>query len=268
MLTSALTREVPDADSIAAPWIELQRWLELDAPYDVAIPFRAAILDAYRKRLKDNETIQLRIRRDVHGLLSAIEASAILHKAQRNRAGQGRIIATLEDYAHAHGAFDGGLAHLYKVLTPETALAVVKAAEAMGASKDVGIKIPGRALQRQLGISSKGTTADRLFDAVERGFLILIEKEKGYGKTSPREFKLGRTSEDIEEEMRAAPPSVFPTLRQVEDAMNFPDGAEEAGKCAVCGRPGAQLCAFGERTTWLHRECQSAFIAAQERSQQ
>jgi hypothetical protein len=225
----------------------------------VVIPFRSAILTAFMKRLKDDETIQLRIRRDVHGLLTAVTASSIVHKAQRKRDAAGRIVATLDDYAHAHDAFDQGLAHLYKVQTPETALAVVTAVEAMGATATNAVKVTGRALKAKLGISSKGAATDRLNDAIERGFIVLEEKEGGYGATTARKYTIGQSSADIEAEMKAKPPGVFPTPDEVKQATE-----EETALCAVCGRPGASFCAWGDRTASLHLECQVAFIAHEE----
>jgi hypothetical protein len=97
--------------------------------------------------------------------------SAILHKAQRQTDSVGRIVATLDDYRHAHEAFDGGLGRLYKVKTPETALAVVKAVEAMGATQEKGVKVSVTGLMDKLGITGRGTANDRLRDAEERGFL-------------------------------------------------------------------------------------------------
>jgi hypothetical protein len=38
-------------------------------------------------------------------------------------------------------------------------------------------------------------------------------------------------------------------------------GASEL--CAVCGRSGGDFCAWGDRTAWLHRDCQAAFIEAE-----
>jgi hypothetical protein len=72
------------------------------------------------------------MRRDIHGFLTAIRTSAILHKAQREKDEKGRIIATLDDHQHAHEAFDPGLAALYKTAPPVTTIAVVRAIEAMG----------------------------------------------------------------------------------------------------------------------------------------
>ena len=90
VLTDILSNEDRDVDKAEIEkWLDFQSWLELDAPYDVIIPFREAILAAYQRRLADNEahggrpSIQLRIRRDIHGFLTAIMTSAILHKARR-----------------------------------------------------------------------------------------------------------------------------------------------------------------------------------------
>ena len=71
-------------------WLNLQRWLELDAPYDVAVPFAAAIYDAYKKLINSlPSALQVRMRRDITGLLAAVKASAVLHKAQRQTDDEG-----------------------------------------------------------------------------------------------------------------------------------------------------------------------------------
>jgi hypothetical protein len=41
------------------------------------------------------------------------------------------------------------------------------------------------------------------------------------------------------------------------------EASEESDICAVCGRPGAHFCAYGDTTAWLHAECQAAFVAAE-----
>ena len=174
-------------DEEIEPWLDLQRWLAIEAPYEVAVPFRWAIKEAFDERLKqaerrgENPKIQLRLRRDVHGMLTAIKTSAILHKAQREKDARGRIVATIADYRHAHEAFDEGLAHLYKTKTPETALAVVKAIEDMGATDAIGVRVTVSALMLRLGISGRGAAADRLKDAQDRGFIELVDRLSGYG---------------------------------------------------------------------------------------
>ena len=199
-------------------WLDFQRWLEKDAPYDVVIPFRAAILAAFNELRDEMRTVPLRIRRDVNALIIAIETSAILHKAQLEKDTMGRIVATLDDYRHAHEAFDAGLATLYQTKIPETALAVVRAAEALGATKEKGVKITVSALMKKLGINGRGVANSRLWDAEDRGFLNLVDLGKGHGKTSPRVYELGKTSAEVAEliESGSTGQCVFPSVEEVE----------------------------------------------------
>jgi hypothetical protein len=213
-------RSVDKAD--VARWLDFQRWLELNAPYDVVIPFSADILAAFKKRLAEIEArrerprVKLRIRRDIHGFLTAIKTSAILHKAQRKIDSSGHIVASLDDYRHAHQAFDGGLGRLYKIKTPETALAVVRAVEAMGATRDAGVKVSVTNLMDKLGITGRGTAYGRLRDAEERGFLKLVETEAEYGRTSPRVYLIGRSSEEIAKDSATGETlGVFPSTDEV-----------------------------------------------------
>jgi hypothetical protein len=213
-------RSVENAE--VARWLDFQRWLELDAPYDVVIPFSGDILAAFKHRLAEFEArgeqprVKLRIRRDIHGFLTAIKTSAILHKAQRKIDSSRRILASLDDYRHAHEAFDGGLGRLYKIKTPETALAVVRAVEAMGATRDAGIKVSVTNLMDKLGITGRGTANDRLRDAEERGFLKLVETAADYGRTSARVYKIDRSSEEIAKNLATGQtPGVFPLPNEV-----------------------------------------------------
>jgi hypothetical protein len=116
---------------------------------------------------------------------------------QRKTDSKGRVVANLDDYQHAHEAFDGGLGRLHKIKTPETALAVVRAIETMGATKDKGVKVSVTDLMDKLGISGRGTANDRLRDAEERGFLKPVDPAAEYGRTSGRAYKIGRSSEEI-----------------------------------------------------------------------
>jgi hypothetical protein len=90
--------------------------------------------------------------------------------------------------SHAYEAFDEDLARLYKVKTPETALAVVRAIEEMGATEWDGVKVTVSALMLKPGVTGRGATADRLKDAEDRGFIKLVEKTSGYGRTTPHEY--------------------------------------------------------------------------------
>ncbi len=89
-------------------WVDFQRWLAIDAPYDVSIPFAEAIFKAWDELAKEFPAdMPLRTRRDAPALKAAIEASAVLHKAQRKKDAAGRIIAETADYAAAQPSTRG-----------------------------------------------------------------------------------------------------------------------------------------------------------------
>jgi hypothetical protein len=168
----------------------------------------------------EKPNVQLRLRRDIQGFLTAIKTSAILHKANREMDESGRIVATIDDYRYAHEAFDEGLARLYKIKTPETALAVVRAVESVGATPTFGVKVTVSALMAKLGITGRGAASDRLRDATDRGFLKLVEPAGGYGRTSARLYEIAKSSEEIARDTaERATPCVFPSPDEVENEI-------------------------------------------------
>ena len=86
-----------DAPADLAVWHDLQRWIAL-GPNDAVIPFAPQIAKAI-------DPLMVRFRRDVGALLSFIKASALLHQAQRQKDAQGRVVATVTDYALAYPIF-------------------------------------------------------------------------------------------------------------------------------------------------------------------
>lgn len=81
-------------------WRALQTWLRL-GDNKVVIPFGDALADKIA-------TGQLRTRRDAASVRALIEASALLHQAQRDRDGDA-IVATLDDYTWVEAATSPGL---------------------------------------------------------------------------------------------------------------------------------------------------------------
>jgi hypothetical protein len=230
VLAAALTDDEDDKEVRAEidRWLDYQRWIALDAPYDVVIPFRRAILRAILARQKAAEErgekpkFRLRIRRDIHGFLTAIQTSAILHKAQREKDERGRIVATIDDYRSAHEAFDPGLASLYKIVSPLTTIAVVRAIEEMGATTSKAVKVTVTTLMEKLGITGRGVANERLHDAEERGYIELVDKAGGYGKTTPREYKIIKYAVEIENEIKTqSAPGVFPSPEAVEAELKI-----------------------------------------------
>ena len=84
------------------PWHALQTWLETAGCRQVVIPF-APIL----ARLCDARAV--RLRRDMNKVFTLVRTHAMLHQQTRERDDQGRIVATLADYAAAHSLVLYGL---------------------------------------------------------------------------------------------------------------------------------------------------------------
>jgi hypothetical protein len=83
------------ADDLAAPdlsrWHALQVWLT-SSEHRVAIPYAHTLADLV-------PPVAVRLRRDFRAVLSLLRSHAILHQASRARDADGKVIATLEDYA-------------------------------------------------------------------------------------------------------------------------------------------------------------------------
>jgi hypothetical protein len=197
-----------------SPWIDFQLWLELDAPYQVDIPFTEAISEAFDQwRPKFLEGASMRMRRDINSFLTIIKTSAVLHKAQRKAAENGAVvtvIADIADYEAAYNAFDLGLASVHGEVS-EKVIAVVEAVEGMmseGADDDLhpgSVKVTLRDLAKRLRVASISTAKARRDEAVDYGAIEYDDAATGQG--GARFFRVAMKSEDL----RAKPSSgVFP----------------------------------------------------------
>ena len=88
---AALAEEAGEAGPNFEPWHALQVWLE-GAEHRVSIPYAKILADLI-------PPVAVRLRRDFGALLNLIRAHALLHQATRERDAEGRIVATIEDYA-------------------------------------------------------------------------------------------------------------------------------------------------------------------------
>ena len=180
------------------PWLDFQAWLMRDAPYRVRVPFKEAIFAGFETwRSKFLETAALRVRRDINNIICAVKASAVLHKAQREVDEDGAIVATLDDYANVHAAFDGDLANLYGKAS-EKIVAVVRVIEDMGGAEDLSVKVTLRELAKRLGIVSLKTAGVRLMAAVDHGAVEHDDSRTGAG--GARFFTVAKTAKEIEAE--------------------------------------------------------------------
>jgi hypothetical protein len=205
------------------PWLDFQFLLELDMPADgylVDIPFRRAIFDAFeKKRPGFLEASPMRMRRDLNSLVSAIEASALLHKFQRKTNEEGEIVAELADYEHAHEAFDTGLSSAYGMArASDNVIATVEAIEKMmaeGGDDDLhpgSIKVTAKELAKRLRVASTSTAKERIDAAVTYGAIDFDDTMTRRG--GPGWFKVTMSSEDLRKGLGAG---VFPTP----DAVRF-----------------------------------------------
>ena len=168
------------------------------------------------------------MRRDVTGLLAAVKAAAVLHRAQRLMDESGQIVAEYADYRHAWNAFNQSVSSLYGVRTRPEVVAAVQAAETLGALKGgASVKITVAALRKELGINSNEVAANRLKEAVESGALKEDDSKRGIGRGSPRFFELLKTSH----ELQTAPTlGVFPAPSAVKKCFEGREGSKDGGQ--------------------------------------
>ena len=88
---AALAEEAREHAPDLVGWHALQIWLE-SAEHRVSIPYAGKLAELI-------PPVAVRLRRDFGALLNLIRAHAILHHATRERDADGRIVATIEDYA-------------------------------------------------------------------------------------------------------------------------------------------------------------------------
>src|SRR5579872_1129417 len=146
------------------PFHALQRYLQATAPHEVVVGFATELAERMPVRA-------VRMRRDFPKLLAAIQACALLHLCQRSRDDAGRIVATLDDYAHARKllapVFETTLA---EGLTP----AIRKTVEAVPADGEIGLSQLAAALD-----VAKSTASWRVSRATKGGWLVNNESRKG-----------------------------------------------------------------------------------------
>jgi hypothetical protein len=224
-------------------WRDFQRWLELGGPYDVVIPYATAIRAAFALTPATTPRA-VRVRRDIGGLVAAVSASAIVHKAQRQMDLEGRIVATLDDYRHAFDAFAPGMAALYRPQVSARVIALVKTIETMieaersrieaeraavlaktpNADLSLELTFEGTArathkqLRAALGIASDDAVASRIQDALTAGVI-----ERANPETSRAAGARYRVKTDSAALESAAGVPVFPTPIMVETMMNDPE---------------------------------------------
>jgi hypothetical protein len=176
-----------DAPQDLAPWHDLQRWIAV-GPNDAVVPFATQIAAKITPSM-------VRLRRDFGALISFIKASAILHQAQRQVDAQGRVVATLADYALAYPIFSKVLAQTSGEGVTDSVRVVVelvaKRAAPLAAKPTAGrfsrtgvtpgtpeVVLSSRQIGTLTGLG-KSAAYRAVLSAIELGFLVNNETRRG-----------------------------------------------------------------------------------------
>ena len=151
-------------------WRALQSWLE-SGEHRVIIPYAGALAE----KMGD---VAVRLRRDFSVVLSLIKSHAILHRATRERDEQGRVVATLADYARVRDLVSGLIAEGVEATVPKTIRETVEAVDNVidGWGED---HATNKAVAEELEID-KAAASRRVRTAIGRGYLKNLEDRKGH----------------------------------------------------------------------------------------
>ena len=151
-----------------AEWHALQEWLE-GAERNVIIPYAGTLA-------REVPPVAVRLRRDFGAVLGLIRAHAILHQANRERASDGRVIATLDDYRAVRELIADLVAEGAGRSVSNTVRQTVEAVRrllAAGASE-----VTATAVADELRLD-KSTASRRVKAALADGYLKNLETTKG-----------------------------------------------------------------------------------------
>jgi hypothetical protein len=163
----ALANEGSEPETDLEEWRALQEWLGF-AECRVTIPYR-------RELAGKVPPLAVRLRRDFAALLNLIRAHAILHRASRERDTEGRIVATLEDYAVVRELVSDLVSEGIGATVPPEVRETVEAVERLYArSKE---EVMNSEVARELELD-KSTASRRVQRAEGLGYLRNLENRQ------------------------------------------------------------------------------------------
>ena len=155
--------------------VALQRWLELAAERRVVIPFAHSLADLVPANA-------IRMRRDFAQLLTVIQTIALLHQLQRTKDSQGRIIATVDDYAEARWLLEEIFTATVNDVTP----AIRETVEAVARLIAEGESVTEKQQVKELGLA-KSTISYRVNRAINGGYVV----NQSTQRNTPAQLVLG-----------------------------------------------------------------------------
>ena len=191
------------------PWHQLQKWLAESGTHTVTIPYATALARMV-------PPVAVRLRRDFGSVLNLIRAHAILHQATRTKDEQGRIVATLEDYAQVRELVADIVAEGVGETVSPTIRETVKAVEKLRSDSGVMAVEIGKHLNLD-----KGTVSRRLSVAAAGGYLRNLEDKRG----KPGRWVIGEPMPETN--------TLLPQPQQLENVLLGTSDQQIQGGCAV-----------------------------------
>jgi hypothetical protein len=172
----------PDPDPAL---LAFQGYLQRLAPWDVKVPFAAALA-----RLVSKSAAAPRVLRDFQRLLALIKAAAVLRHRHRQRDASGRLLAELADYEMVFSL----MADVYRESVTGLTEAIKRVVEAVG-RLDKGLGVSYAEVARETGLWREQVkrAAER---AVKAGWLIDLRDPRQKG--APACLRLGEPLPEIE----------------------------------------------------------------------
>jgi hypothetical protein len=150
-------------------WLALQRQMETEEDRRVAIPFARDLADAI-------PPAATRLRRDFRAILDLMRAHAILHRATRERDDDGRVVASIDDYAMVRDLvadlISEGVGRTVSDETRET----VQAVDRLASDHECGVRQTALAAELKL---DRSATSRRVRKALDGGYLRNLEDRRG-----------------------------------------------------------------------------------------
>jgi hypothetical protein len=167
-ILAALASEAGGDPPDLKAWQSLQEWLAA-AEHRVALPYAAELAAMI-------PPVAVRLRRDFGAVLNLIRAHAILHQASRERDADGRIVATLEDYAFVRELVADLVSEGIEATVPATVRETVEMVKRLRDETERDVTIAALADELEL---DKSAAWRRVRSAIDRGYLENQEDRKG-----------------------------------------------------------------------------------------
>lgn len=155
-----------DDDVDLGRWHAFQTWLE-SGEHRVHVPFAQRLAALV-------PPVALRLRRDFGAVLTLVRANALLHREHRERDGDGRIVATVDDYAVVRALVADLIGDGVGATVSATIRETVRAVAALNAAKGVHIGALAEALKLD-----RSATGRRVRAAIAAGYLTNTETRRG-----------------------------------------------------------------------------------------